>query len=112
MKTLTNIFLIVLAAILLITIGVFGFVYQIASNYRKTDYFRKVAVSLDQLGNVICGGLFDLLLIKKGTAFGHEDDTVSEVLAKQKHNLTFIGKSIAFALDKIDRGHLLKSVIE
>lgn len=112
MKTITNILLIVLASILLMTVGVFGVIYQMISNYKKKYYFMNIAVSLDQLGNVLCGALFDMVLIKKGTAFGNVDDTISEVLAKEKGNLTLLGSSIATLLDKIDRGHLLKSVIE
>jgi hypothetical protein len=116
MKTLKNTFLIFIATILLLTIGVFGFIYQIVSSLKNgidlNFYLIRIAVSLDQFGNVLCGGLLDLLFIKKGIAFGDEDDTISEVISQQKNNLTWLGSFIAFLLEKIDKGHLKRALIE
>jgi hypothetical protein len=116
MKTLKNTLLIFLATILLLTIGVFGFIYQIISSLRYginlNFYLIRIAVSLDQFGNVLCGGLLDLLLIKRGVAFGDEDDTISEVISQQKGNLTWFGAILAYLLERIDPGHLKRALIE
>ncbi len=73
------------------------------------DYFAKVimriAVSIDQLGNVICGDLFDLCMVKTGEPFGFEDDTVSDILARNQGNLTWLGKSIMMIIKLVDPDH-------
>ncbi len=83
---------------------------------RSLSYFSKIllriAVALDQLGNVTCGGLLDAIFTKEGHNFGLEDDTVSEVLAKNQHNLTRFGRLISNLLEKVDPGHLESAMIE
>jgi len=80
-----------------------------------SQYFREVAVSIDQLGNVVCSDLFDVMLIKKGGyRFGNPDETISSVLGKnQKLNtLSKIGKVVNWILSKIEKDHSLISIEE
>lgn len=77
------------------------------------EFLLKIAISVDQLGNVIMQHLLNLLWIKKGGyQFGNRDETISSVLGKNKQNntLTVFGKSIDKILDFIDADHSLNSI--
>lgn len=54
------------------------------------DYFMKMAISLDQFGNVSMSRLFNILLITSNSEnlFGNPDETISSVLGKNKINST------------------------
>lgn len=72
-------------------------------------YHLNIAISLDQLGNVLGGPLFNRTLRKKGGhKFGHPDETISFVLGENKESghLTKLGKFIADKLNKIDPNHV------
>ena len=68
-------------------------------------------ISIDQLGNVVCGKLFDLTLVKKHY-FGDEDETISSAMgrAKLEGNLTILGKSLDWFLNLLDPNHSIKSI--
>lgn len=93
-----------------------GFVYQLISSLLKAtnDYLFTIAKSIDQLGNVVCQGLFDLLLItKKSTSkFGCEDETISSVLGNNKKaaTLTILGKMLTYLLNKIEKNHVENAI--
>ena len=92
-----------------------GFAYQLLSTFLKScnKYLFTIAKSIDQLGNVVCSGLFDLTLIKKlDNPFGNEDETISSVLGKNKlnNNLTWLGYAIAALLNKIEKYHVEKAI--
>ena len=77
------------------------------------EFLLKIAISIDQLGNVIMQHLLNLLWIKKGGyKFGNRDETISSALGKNKQNntLTGFGKSIDKILDIIDANHSLNSI--
>lgn len=105
-----------IAVILTIVIAPIALLYEIITLIRfskVSDYFFNIALSIDQLGNVICQGLFNDLLIKKdGFKFGNPDETISSVLGRnyQTNNLKFIGKAIRWTLDKIEKDHCIKSI--
>lgn len=68
---------------------------------------------MDQLGNVVCATLFNLVLIKTGTSkFGDPDETISSVIGKAKlsNRLTFVGNALDFFLNLIDKNHSIKSI--
>jgi hypothetical protein len=73
------------------------------------DYLFRLAYSIDQLGNVVCGPLFDIVLVKDSSVykFGNPDDTISYVMAlnKSESNLTRTGKVLDWILNFIDPGH-------
>jgi len=77
------------------------------------EYLLKIAISVDQLGNVIMQHLLNMLWVKKGGyKFGNRDETISSALGKNKQNntLTGFGKYIDKILDIIDANHSLNSI--
>jgi hypothetical protein len=79
---------------------------------RLDEYFKKMAISLDQMGNVVLANLMNDFLIKsEGYKFGNPDDTISAVLGINKRNNTLksTGKFIALVLNKIDPNHVEKA---
>ena len=80
---------------------------------RFSDYPYSIAHTIDILGNIICGELFNMVLIKHGGySFGVRTETISSVLGKNKraNTLTKMGKLIAKLLDAIDANHCIKSI--
>lgn len=79
------------------------------------SYAYSIALSIDQLGNVVCSNLFNDLLKKEGGYdFGNEDETISKVLGinKASGHLTKLGKLLADILNKIDPNHVEKAAKE
>ena len=77
-------------------------------------YWLRLAVSIDQLGNVMLQYLLNDLLLREASTdrFGHEDETISSVLGKNLKNnhLSGVGKFLARALDLLDPNHVLDSI--
>ena len=119
-KIFISLIVLFVAVILTIIFVPFGLAYGITYRilYLKDfSYVSKIiiriAVCLDQLDNVVCGDFLDQTMTRAGKNFGLEDDTVSEILARNKdRNLTKLGMCIANILEKIDPGHLNKSLEE
>lgn len=77
------------------------------------EFALKIAISIDQLGNVLMQHLFNGLWIKEGGyPFGNRDETISSALGKNKQldTLTGFGKFIDKILDTIDPNHSLNSI--
>ncbi len=94
---------------------IYGFFHTLFSRglIGMEEFLLKIAISIDQLGNVIMQHLLNLLWVKKGGyKFGNRDETISSVLGKNKQNntLTGFGKSIDKILDFIDANHSLNSI--
>ena len=116
---LIGLLLFLISLILLFTTGILGFVFgffqQLFTKGLRGvgEYTLKIAISIDQLGNVVLQHLLNLLWIKKeGYKFGNRDETISSVLGKNKqlNMLTGFGKGIDKALDFIDPNHSLNSI--
>jgi hypothetical protein len=104
--------LVILAILLFIIFAPIGWVVALFFKGRE-DYFWRVALSIDQTGNVVCGKLFDLTLrTKDGYAFGEVDRTISYALGRNKlmNTLTKTGKALDWLLDIIDKEHTLNAV--
>ena len=104
--------LVIVACVLFIIFAPIGWFVALFFKGRK-DYFWRVALSIDQTGNVVCGNLFDLTLRKKdGYAFGEVDRTISYALGRNKimNTLTKTGKALDKLLDIIDKEHTLNAV--
>jgi 8-oxo-dGTP diphosphatase len=89
-----------------------GFLFSMFYS-KRGRYMFKIALGIDQLGNVVCARLFNFFLItKEGYQFGNEDETISSVLGKNKkqNTLRFLGKLLDLILDQIDRNHSIKSI--
>ncbi len=82
---------------------------------RVGQYFLVIAISIDQMGNVIMQELFNDVLIKNnGVRFGNEDETISSVLVKNQQlaTLTLIGRSLNGLLNLLEKGHSVKAIEE
>jgi hypothetical protein len=107
-----------IAVILTVIIAPFALIYEIITLVRfskVSEYFLNIAIGIDQLGNVICQGLFNDILIKKeGFKFGNPDETISSVLGRnyKTNTLTILGGLIRWILDKIEPNHCVKSIEE
>ena len=100
-------------AIVLFPIGWFYSLITRRSSLSKLNFYMKtIALSIDQLGNVVLSNLFDDILIKNGGyPFGNEDETISRVLGMNKRldTLTKLGKWLADVLNWIDPDHVEKA---
>ncbi|WP_187269544.1 hypothetical protein [Flagellimonas hymeniacidonis] len=118
-KPLIGILLFLISIVLLVLTGPLGFIYglfqQLFTNGLKGigEFSLKIAISIDQLGNVLMQHLFNALWITNdGYAFGNSDETISSALGKNKQlgTLTGFGKLIDKILDRIDPNHTLNSI--
>jgi 8-oxo-dGTP diphosphatase len=95
------------AGIILLPIGfLFG-------AFTFTNDYKKIAISIDQLGNVLLAPIMNLIFIKKdGFKFGEPDMTISMVLGvnKNQNTLKFLGKFVAGFLNKVDKDHVEKAI--
>lgn len=104
--------LVILACLLFIIFAPIGWLVALFFKGRK-DYFWRVALSIDQTGNVICGKFFDLTLrTKEGYSFGEVDRTISYALGRNKikGTLTTTGKALDQLLETLDEEHTLNAV--
>ncbi|MEW7289414.1 hypothetical protein [Aquimarina sp. 2304DJ70-9] len=115
----TGFLLFLVSIVLFITTTPFGFIYGLVHSLFKHffkgvgGFFLEIAVSIDQLGNVIMQHLLNMLWLKKGGyKFGNRDETISSVLGKNKvqNTLSGFGKFIVAILDIIDSNHVLDSI--
>ena len=78
------------------------------------DYFMKMAISLDQFGNVSMSRLFNILLITSNSEnlFGNPDETISSVLGKNKINSTLapLGILLDSILNRLDNNHSINAI--
>jgi hypothetical protein len=109
--------LLVIAVLMSVVLYPIGWIYSMInfklSFKRLGGYWYVMAVSVDQLGNVVMGTLFNDIFIRKyGHKFGDEDQTVSMVLGvnKKMGTLTKFGKFIADVLNKIEPNHVEKAI--
>lgn len=108
--------LLVIAIILAILLFPIGWLYTVFTFRTKPErinsYAKVIALSIDQLGNVVLSSLFNDILIKdNGYPFGDEDETISRVLGVNKRlgTLTKLGKWLADVLNWIDPEHVEKA---
>lgn len=111
--------LFLISILLLVLTGPLGFIYGIFYSFFTQgfkgigEFLLKIAVSVDQLGNVLMQHLLNILWIKKaGYKFGNRDETISSVLGRNNKlkTLTGFGRAIDAFLDAIDPNHSLDSI--
>src|SRR5690554_4338064 len=116
---LIGILLFVISVLLFVVTVPFGFLYGLLHGLLKKgitgigEYLLKVAISIDQLGNVAMQHPLNVLWIKKsGYKFGNRDETISSALGRNNKlgTLTTFGKFIDKFLDLIDKDHSLNSI--
>ncbi len=103
----------ILLSILLLPVGWIYSLFTLRLKWSKLNsYAKTIAVSLDQLGNVVLSNIMnDFLITEEGYKFGDEDETISRVLGmnKKSNTLTNLGRWIADVLNKIDPDHVEKA---
>jgi 8-oxo-dGTP diphosphatase len=108
------ILLVILAILIFIVISPIGFIFAMFYPKRR-EYLYKIALGVDQLGNVVCARLFNFFLIDiDGHQFGNEDETISSVLGKNKktNTLTLFGIALDILLETIDKNHSIDAIEE
>lgn len=116
---LIGLLLFIISLILVVLTVPLGFLYGICYKLLTKgltglgEYTLKIAISIDQLGNVIMQHLLNLLWIKKGGyKFGNRDETISSALGRNKvlGTLTSFGRLMDKILDLLDPNHSLNSI--
>lgn len=116
---LIGIGLFLISLLLFIVTVPFGLAYGLLHGLFKKgitgigEFLLKIAISIDQLGNVAMQHLLNLLWIKKtGYKFGNRDETISSALGRNNRlgTLTGLGRFIDAFLDFIDKDHSLNSI--
>lgn len=109
--------LLIIALVLSVILFPLGWLYSLftfkLSIRRLGSYFKAIAISIDQLGNVVMSNLLDDTLIKEhGYKFGNPDETISMVLGinKRDKSLTKWGVRLANILNKIEDNHVEKAI--
>lgn len=115
----TGFLLLIISIILFITTCPFGLIFGFFHKFFTAGfngvsaYYLKIAISIDQLGNVLMQHFLNALWIKKdGYKFGNRDETISSAIGKnkQKNTLTSFGIWMDTLLDTIDSNHSLNSI--
>lgn len=78
-------------------------------------YFYSSALSLDKYANRELRTLWNSTLrTQKGYEFGNVEETISSALGKNERDgtLTMVGRLLVWFLDKLDKGHTIKSIKE
>ena len=111
--------LFILSFILVVALTPVGIIYTLAKtiitwNYSYlNNYYKGLAISLDQFGNVAMAGLFNGILIwDTPHKFGNPDETISSVLGKNKRDgtLKYLGRRLDALLNGLDKDHSIKSI--
>lgn len=107
-----NFILLVIAWVMKVVLTPLLVAYGIVRSITKWElllWFKKIAISIDRLGNTLGGYLFNDLL---GDGFGNGKETISSRLGKCQQGgcLTVFGKIIVIVLDKLDKNHCSKSI--
>lgn len=103
----------IIARILAVTLLPLGFIYSL---FKKGlgQYFYNMAVSIDQLGNVGLGPLFNDILIRPNSLnkFGNPDETISSVIGKNyvRGKLKPLGMLLRNILHKLDPNHSVDAI--
>ncbi len=108
-----------ISLVLLVLTGPFGFLYGVVHSLLSRgikglgEYLLQLAISIDQLGNVLMQHLLNLLWKKPGGyPFGNRDETISSALGRNKRDRTLsaFGRAIDALLDRLDPNHSLNSI--
>jgi hypothetical protein len=115
-----GLFLYVIATILFLPLTILNIICVLWKNVKAKgffnviqDYFFQGAIDIDKFGNHNFRTLFNVILRKRnGYVFGFPDETISSVLGKNqaKGTLSWVGISVAFILDSLDKNHCKKSI--
>lgn len=111
--------LFLISIVLIVVTGPLGLLYGLLHALFKKgfkgigEFLLKIAISVDQLGNVTMQHLLNVLWMRPGGyKFGNRDETISSALGRNKKlgTLTWQGKLIDKILDFLDPNHSLNSI--
>jgi hypothetical protein len=91
------------------------FVVLFTSKDHAKGYFKSTAINMDKFGNREFRTLWNKTLRKEnGYKFGNYKETISSALGKNQRDgtLSTTGKILVWILDKIDKNHSIKSIVE
>jgi hypothetical protein len=109
-------FVSIILFVLTVPLGIiYGFFYKLftGSINGLGAFSLKIAISIDQLGNVTMQYLLNhVMIVAGGYKFGNRDETISSVIGKniERNTLSKVGRLFNFVLDIIDAGHSLNSI--
>jgi len=117
-RVILSLILVILAVLIFSILSVVGFFWSLF--YLRfsglSNYFFRIALSINQVGSLVFKGLFNDTLIKKssGFKFGDEDTQISEVMGwnERYFGLTKIGKWLVALLDFLDKDHCEKTLFK
>lgn len=108
--------LFLIAYILLLPLTIINyFVVLFTAKDHAKGYFKSTAINMDKFGNREFRTLWNKTLRKEnGYKFGNSKETISSALGKNQRDktLTNTGKLLVWFLDKIDKNHSIKSIVE
>jgi len=114
MKTFVPILLILVAVALAVVLFPVGVIVAVFTKWSDLyTYFFNVAKGINELGNAVCGNLFNITLIKHGGYhFGLPGETISSALGKnvERDTLSVAGKVLNAILNKIQANHAIISI--
>ena len=106
--------------LILVAIGLASLLFPIAFIYAliicsdRYTYLHRIALGIDELGNTVCGPLFNRTLINftLGYHFGQPGETISSALGKnvERNTLTYAGRLLNALLNKIEKNHSIISI--
>lgn len=111
-----GILLTIIAFILIALIAPFGMLFGTIKSIiegKANEYYKEIAIVIDQFGNVSCSYLLNFTLIKKnGYRFGNRKETISSCIGKNKqgNTLSLVGKVLYKTLDTIQKNHCEDSI--
>lgn len=120
LKTLVWFFLMIVSLVLLTVLSIPMFLAslffkKLLLNNNLKNYLKRITITIDILGNVICGGVFNKLFLKNKLTtkkFGKMHETVSYVIGLNlvDGNLNHLGVLVVILLNAIDDNHCLKAI--
>lgn len=116
MRVFLDLLLYFVAYILFLPLTFLNFIaVAIESKDHAKGYFRSTAVNIDKFGNREFRTLWNAILrIQPGYEFGNINETISSALGKNERDktLTTTGKILVWILNKLDKDHCKKSIVE
>ncbi len=123
-----GILLFIIASILWIVLTPINWVIVTFKHGLSNEYFKETAVDIDKFGNRNFRTFLNATMIKDRIfywdserwgvidcyKFGNVNETISSVLGKNQRDktLSWFGIFICFILDKLDKEHCKKSIVE
>jgi hypothetical protein len=108
-----NFILYIISFILVVALSPLLTIYA-CTRVNGNEYFKNIAILMDELGGYLAAPIFNDILIKKdGVKFGMTWVTISHTLGENKKNNTLksCGKFLCWILDKIQKNHIENSIL-